>query len=153
MLQVAWLANETVAAITDWTWAQLGYTSRASKFTCQFKIKDVKATSPMKYGGSRKRIAHFSSMTIAKQRARNSRLRLCKRLSLKVLNSCIYAATWDDCRTDDSVRKTKLLRLRAQESVQNKFLTDRSIRVSVVTLEDRFAAITGDQRRTSTISM
>ena len=91
----------------------------------------------MKYG---RNVAHenvyFFSMTITKQRAWN--LQTAKH---EMMNSC------------KKIRQTKLLPPRAQKSIQNKFLADHSIRVSLVTLEDRFAEITGDRTGSNTISM
>ena len=75
MRQMIWLANETAAVNhkmnLSLTFGFEVHTS-ASKFTFQFKNKDLNATCPMKSGriGVQENMS-FSNMTITKQRPRS----------------------------------------------------------------------------------
>ena len=82
MLQMIWLANETIAVHQELNLSLIfGFEvqTSASKFIFQSKNKDLKATCPIKSG----RIGvqenkFFSNMTITKQRPRRLRLKLFK---------------------------------------------------------------------------
>ena len=125
----------------------------ASKFTFQYKNKDLKATCAMKSGWT---VVHesvdFSSMTFTKQIARSLRLTLCKLLSWVWENSCIYGSK-RIARTDKNFGKTAQS---TREEIRASFeLITR--RVSVVTVDVCFTQITGVRRspflRTSALSI